>query len=574
MSIAPGALRRASAALFAVASMTLVACAGPGVQSIPESSQGRLSLLAERLPASSEASVYVTDLKGLSAGIKRVDASFGDAAGGVRDLQAELNDKFGIDLMDTGSLRDAAGIAPDGGLAFGFVDNRSVLLIYVVDAEKFDAFVGGKIRDEIGLEGEVATEKVGDVEVRVLGANVEKQLAWAHFGKVAILATPQLDPEKGGEASISKFVAGIYGNDKGASTSSSASFKQFVSEFGGKYLVAAFANPGAIKKSKFYPELKEEFSREEGADDALKNFEEYCTSLGMGFDLRGDVIKSHFFYGGNAEFGAYYAGLSDVADATFNGFATSSLIAMGRVSLNLAAALSLTEKFAKPEAWNELQSGIGEASEAVGFDLQTEVIDQLTGNMGGYFYGVDLGQAMGGGGIAAAQFATVAQFKNAEAPLKILNKVLDLYNAEQAKNTPPVDPMNPDMAPPAITPVTLTPMAGGQGYTLPGAGSIIATGDLIVFASGSMLPAQLELLVQGKGGELLSSPLGKPFAQGKAHGGLYINIEQLGLLVSPLVAGSPEASMFFSTFRDAALYFDSSKRGISSTIEFEMLPLE
>jgi hypothetical protein len=575
MTIAHGALRRAGAALLAVASMTLVACAGPGVQSIPESSKGRLSQLAERLPASSEASLYMTDLNGLSAGIKRASAAYGEGSqGGLVELQAELNDKFGIDLADPGSWRDAAGIAPGGGLAFGFTGNRSVMLAYVENAEMFDSFMSTKVRDEAGIEGEAVETKVGDVVVKVLGANVEQQVAWTHFGKLAIVASPQLDPEKGGEADIATFVAGIYNNDKAASTSTSAAFKQFSAEFGGKYLVAAFANPEAFKTSAFYPEFKQEFEGEEGGEETLQNFEKYCTSLGFGFDLSGDVITSHAFFGGNAEFAEYYEDLAaGVADATFTGFATSSLIAMGRVSINFAAGLALTEKFATREAWEEFQSGLAEASRELGFDVKAVVLDQLTGNFATFFYGVDLAQAMGGGGLGAAQLAAVTQFKSPEAALDVLNKFVAAYNANQAKNAPAVDPLNPDAAAAAApTPLAVGPMGAGQGVTIPNAGSIIATGDLLVFAAGALDPSQVDLYAKGKGGELLSTPLGKPFASGPAHGGLYINIEQLGLLVGPLVQGNPEAAAVFSNFRDAAITFDSSKRGVSGTFELELLP--
>ncbi len=573
MTITHGALRRAGTALLAVASMTLVACAGPGVQSIPESSQGRLSQLAERLPASSEASVYLTDLNGLSAGFKRAEGAYGEGSqGGLRGLQAELNDKFGIDLNDTGSWRDSAGIAPGGGLAFGFTGNRSVMLAYVENAEMFDTFMSTKVRDETGIEGEAKETQIGDVVVKVLGANVEQQIAWTHFGKLAIVASPQLNPEKGGEADIATFVASIYNNDKAKSTSTSAAFKQFSAEFGGKYLVAAFANPEAIKSSSYYPEFKQELASEEGGEETVQNFEKYCTSLGFGFDLSGDVIKSHAFFGGNAEFAEHYAGLADVADATFTGFATSSLIAVGRVSINFAAALALTEKFSPREGWEEIQSGISKASKELGFDVQAVVLDQLTGNFGAFFYGVDLAQAMAGGGLGAAQLAAVTQFKSPEAALDVLNKFVAAFNANQQKNAPAADPLNPDAAPPAVPQLTVTPMGAGQGVAIPGQGAIIATGDLLVFAAGAIDPSQIDLYAKGKGGELLSTSLGKPFASGPAHGGLYIKIEQLGLLVGPLVKGNLEAAAVFSTFRDAAIYFDSSKRGISGTFELEMLP--
>ena len=555
-----GMMTRATVAV-SLASLTLTAC-GDNKNTIPSSPEARIKSLAARLPATSEASVYLADFSGFKASAAQLQDTLGPAAAELKSGQEELKTKFGIDLSNPESLKEAAGISPKGGLALGLADNRSTLMIYVEDAAKFDAFMKDKIGKELEITGEPKEETIGEAKVKVLGEDVKKQIAWTHFGKMAIVASPQLEEGAGGEASIAKYVANLTTTEKAKSTAESAAFKQFISEFGGTYMLAGFANLDAVKKSSFYDKAKKGMESEPGGKESIAQFEKYGRSLGFGTTTEGSNSKIKLFVGGTEELNTIYKSVgSDVADNPFIGFATEKTIAAARISVNFTAMWAAYKKLAPAEQAAELDKALKKAGEAAKLDIEKDILGQLTGNIGLFFYGIDLASAMAGmqdpmKGIAAVELAFGIEFKSADA----LKKIVDAALAQAGPM------LGPDGGFKDVDGVK-----GAKVLTLPqGVGALVTYEGVLAYSTPAITPVKLgKLLANTAEDKKITTTLGKPLATKKSYGGLFVSSSMLAKALGPMATANPEAKKFFDTVEELSLSFDGSDNGISAVIQIQ-----
>jgi hypothetical protein len=550
---------RATLAL-SLAAMTLVAC-GDNKNKIPSSPEGRIDAIAARLPAASEASLYLADYSAFKESSKQLEDTLGPAAADFKSGQEELKTKFGIDLSNPESLKEAAGISPKGGLGIGLSDNRATLMVFVEDQAKFDEWMKTKIAKEIEIEGEPTSEKVGEAEVKILGSDAKKQIAWTHYGKLAIVASPQLEEGAGGEASIAKYVAGLTTTEKANSTADSAAFKQFKAEFGGKYMLAGFANLESIKKSSFYAKAKKDMENEPGGKESLAQFEKYGRSLGFGTTSEGRNSKIKLFVGGTDELNTIYKGIgSDIADNPFVGFATEKTIAALRISVNFTAAWAAFKKLAPKEQVAEIDAALKQGGQASGLDIEKDVLGQLTGNIGVFFYGVDLAGAMAAmenpaKGASAVEIALGVQFKSAEA----LKKLTDTLIAK----------VGPMLSGPFAD---VEGVKGAQSVSLPENAGHIVTYEGTIAISTSAIPAKrlAQLLANTAEDKKITTTLGKPLATKKPFGGLFVSASSLAKALGPMATANPEAKKFFDTVDEIALSFEGSDNGVSTVVEFQI----
>ncbi len=561
MSNTIGMTTRATVAL-SLATMTLVAC-GDNKNKIPSSPEGRIDAIAARLPAASEASLFLADYSAFKESAKQLEDTLGPAAADFKSGQEELKTKFGIDLTNPDSLKEAAGIAPKGGLGIALSDNRSTLMVFVEDSAKFDEWMKTKIAKELEIEGEPKSEKIGEAEVKVLGEDVKKQIAWTHYGKLAIVASPQLEEGAGGEASIAKYLANLTTTEKAKSTADSAAFKQFKAEFGGTYQLAGFANLEAIKKSSFYAKAKKDMENEPGGKESIAQFEKYGRSLGFGTTSEGRNSKIKLFVGGTDELNTLYKGIgSDIADNPFVGFATEKTIAALRVSVNFSAGWAAYKKLAPKEQADEIDKALKGAGAAAGLDIEKDVLGQLTGNIGLFFYGLDFANVMAGmndpiKGAKAVEIALGIQFKSADALKKITDALL-------AKAGPMLGPDGGFK--------DLDGVKGAKVLALPqGAGQIVTYEGVLAVSTSAIEAKKLgQLLANTAEDKKITTTLGKPLATKKPFGGLFVSASSLAKALGPMATANPEAKKFFDTVDEIALSFEGSDNGVSAIVEFQM----
>ena len=557
MTLGYGSNRRLANALLALTSLTLVACATPGVKVVPEAPKSRLTQLAERLPASSEASVYLTDLDRFGAGFTRISGMSED----LSRMRVTFDDTFGVDLGDVGSWRAEAGIAPDGGMALGFAEDRSVWLVYVDDTQAFDTFLSTTMRAEAGVEVEAVETRIGDVVVKVLGADIEGQIAWTHFGKLAIVASPQLDPERGGEADIATFVAGLTTLEASDSTAQTAAFTQFEAEFGDAYAFTVFANPESIASSPLEADVRSWLAEELGPEFATALMAS-ATSLGVGVVTDGDVATTHVFMGGDEELVKLARKTGEgTAENPFVGLASEDVILGLGVGVNPVAAWSAYSTFAPVEHLELADSLFARLSRELGLEPERDVLEIFTGNAGFFFYGIDLAQAMVGmqdpmRGLAALELIMGVEFEDAETCAKISASLVlllsDVLGPEDAfEDLPGVDGVK-----------VLDVMEVGYFLTYEG---------VLAFSTTALPAEQAARRLSGVDEDpRVATPLSTPLTASAPFGGLYISFSGLARALGPMATANPDARRFFDTVDEVAVRFASSKQGVSIVIDVDL----
>ena len=187
-----------SAVLVALLALSLVAC--DNKNKIPGDAEGRVEALAQRLPASTEAVVFVGDIGKMQDTVNKLKDNIGGAVPSVEATQKQVASELGFDPLDAEAWKKAGvPIEKGSGLALAFHQNRSVLMVFVEDRQKFDATLTEKFKKAAEIEGAPKTETIDDKEVKILGSDPKNQIAWLHYGKLAIIGTPVLDEKFGGE---------------------------------------------------------------------------------------------------------------------------------------------------------------------------------------------------------------------------------------------------------------------------------------------------------------------------------------------------------------------------------------
>ncbi|MEM1346988.1 MAG: hypothetical protein AAGI01_00430, partial [Myxococcota bacterium] len=179
-------------ALAAVGVLALTGCSKKKGE-LPNTAQGRLQAFADRLPANSEASLYIPDFSKAESDFKKVNTNLEALVGQLGAANKQAKDSFEIDLTDMQTLA-AKGIAAKSGAAIGFVAGQTAVLTYVDKPEEFNKFMAGKVKEELGEGAQLKKEKVGEADVQVL-VNGEQELAWTYVGKMVIIGTNAIDQQ-------------------------------------------------------------------------------------------------------------------------------------------------------------------------------------------------------------------------------------------------------------------------------------------------------------------------------------------------------------------------------------------
>jgi hypothetical protein len=535
--------------LVCVASLSLMACGGKKGE-MPKTADSRVEDFANHLPASTEAMLVVGDLMKLKDAATKIsttiEAVAPEAAAGRKEIEKEL----GITLTDSATWAQT-GINTAGGFAIAPVQGRVVIMTYVEDRLKFDTFITEKAKKGFKVTDAAKVEKLGELEVKSMGKDDGEGISWAHDGKLVIIATSLLEKEGAFEKATPKVIESIVKQDAKASMGSTPEFKRFVKAYGDAYALTAFANAKAIMAG---PTLKKKLD-EAAADPAMKQSMDWLKKeaemAGLGVAVKGDEFKLNALFGANAAYTDKVKGLGkDVSASPFAGFANDTTMLGIRTAVNGPMAWEFYKNALPKEQMDQISKGLDEAGKELGVNLEQELISNLSGNFGVFFYGVDLGGLMGGmndpqAAFQALQISVALEFKDAAKLQALVDKLL-------AK-------LPPDA-------ITVKDVNGVKVYPLPGdAGAIYVKDKLVAFGTKPVSEEAMTNYMAGKTtGKKLSEgdlALGKMFGGDKPFNGIYVNIAKIVATVAPMLGNNPTIEGL-KKLNEAALSCDANDNGL------------
>jgi hypothetical protein len=546
-----------SGVLTIAMSIALVGCDKKG--KIPGDAKGRIEGMASVLPKGTEAALFVGDIGKMRETMTTVKSTIGDAVPQLEATQKQVESEIGFDMFDAKAW-EGAGLSDKTGFTVAFVDNRLAMVAYVNDRQKFDTFVAEKAKKATESSEAPKTEDVDGKQVKIVGKD-DKQIAWVHEGKLAILATSVLEKEMGGDTSTpQKFVVTLSKLESGASAAGTPQFKQFQKAFDSSYGMAGFANAKAIIENDGYKKNREGMVADPAGKVSIEWFEKHAEVIGFGVGQEGDQLEASFFLGADDATNKKFVELSkSTAKMPWAGFATDGIFLGLRTSVNMEKFWPFYLESMTPEQKQQVEAALAEAKKNTGIDIQKEVLEQATGNIGVFFYGLNVGAAMGAAQnpMAAANALNLAvgvQFKDAKA----LQSLVDKLVAKSAEaGGPPMKPVPVKVDGKDVSDANVI-------ATPDGSIKVVIAGDLLVVGTKELSEADAYKYIKGNSGAKSLSDaggaLGKDFASDKPYNGLYVNVEKVTTLVSAFAAGSPPEKVL-KKLSEASLTSENTDNG-------------
>lgn len=548
--------------VLSVATLAMPACKKEGA--IPTSATGRVTDFAEHLPAQAEGAVFVGDLKAMRETLTTVKTEVGTVVPQIEGIQKEITNELGVDILDAASYAQA-GIA-DAGIATAFVKDRIALFVYVNDAQKFDTFFAEKAKKLSGSDAAAKAETINDLQVKLVGDG-PKQVAWVHDGKLVIIGLS--GPTGESATAAGQFVAGLAKTDKAASMASSESFKRFNKALpGDKYAVTAFGNPVSLAETAPFKEATAEAANDPGAKESIEWYKKNAESLGLGLAQENRELKVTAFFGPSADLAAKVKALSeDVPKSPWTGFASKQTVLGLRTAINALKAYTLVKDTMPAADRAEFEKGLAEGANEIGVNVEQDIINNLTGNFGLFFYGLNMGKAMAAAQNPAAALGAVnvvfgAQFKDKAKLAESFNKILTKMNEKAKERAGEAE----------FTPLAASDFAdGGKTLALPdGAGAIYIVNDMLIYGTAEATPEQLQASIAGKS-EKLGDDLGLRFSADAPYNGLYVNFPAINAMLGPMAAMEPRLAIL-QRLEAASLTADANDQGLMLNLRLRLQP--
>lgn len=535
--------------LFALTSMA--GCDKKSTKSIPGDANGRIEAMAARLPISTEAALFVGDVAKMRGTLNSVNA-LGDAIPELGATQKQIEAELGFDPLDANSWKQA-GVPDNSAITVAFVNNRAVIMTFVEDRQKFDTMLSDKLKKALDSTEAPKTQDVSGKQVKLMGKDNE-QIAWLHDGKLAIIATSVLDEQftVGDKSAPAEFVAKLSTTEEANSAVKAPQFTQFMKGITPDYSLAAYANIQAIlKNDAFKKEL--EANQDPSTKDIMKRLEKEAQVVGLGLHQDNNSFKVTAFYGADDATNKRLAELGKPAgDSPFGAFASDGMLLGLRTSLDTQKVWAYYMENLPADQKEEILKAFKQAGQSAQLDIEKDIINNLTGHVGVFLYGVNMGGIMGGMNNPAkiAQSLNLAvgvEFKDDASVNKLVEKI------QAATGAAPVD------------------QGGVKVIALPeNLGSLYIKGKMLAFGAQELKQADAVNMLGGKSsGGQLEGVLGKSFSKDKAYGGLYLNVDKLSGIVSMLAGNSPVSDVL-KKIGEVALTTDAAEGGVALNLRFTL----
>ncbi len=539
----------ATIGMFALMSFT--GCDKKGTASIPKDADSRISTMAAKLPAGTEAALFVGDVAKMRTSLNDIN-TLSDAIPELGATQKQVEAEIGFDPLDANSWKQA-GIPDNSALSVSFVNNRTVIMVFVEDRQKFDTMLSEKLKKAMDSTEAPKAQDVGGKQVKVMGKDKE-QIAWLHDGKLAIIATSVLDEKftYGDTSGAADFVAKLPATKEAESALKTPQFAQYTKGITSDYSVGAFANIQAILKNEALRKEIEQ-NQDPSTKEIYDRLEKEAQIAGLGLHQDGQSFKITALYGADEATNKELAALGKpTAKSPFTPFASESMLLGVRTSLNTEKLWAYYMKNLPEEQKAQIVKGLQDAGKQAQIDIEKDIINNLTGNVGIFLYGLNAGAMMGAmnNPQKAAQSLNLAvgvQFKDA----KNITMLLDKVKAQAG-----------------ITPVEKD---GVQVIMLPQEmGAIYVKDNLLVFGAKELKEADALSLMNGKAPNgKLSGELGSQFASDAPYGGLYVNIDKVSAIVNLLAANTPVSDVL-NKIGEVALTTDNTDGGEALNLRFTL----
>lgn len=545
----------------ALATIALPACKKEG--EIPSSPAARVVDLAEHLPATTEGAVFVGDLKAMRETLTTIKAEIGPLVPQLEGYQKEISNELGLDVLDAATYAQA-GIA-DAGTGVAYINGQVALFVYVQDPVKFDTFFAERAKKVTGATAEPKTETVNELQVKVVG-ELPKQVAWVHAGKLVIIGSKTANAAADGPG-VAQLVAGLAKTDKTQSLATTAAFKDFNKALpGDKYAMTVMGNPKALAETKEFKELEAETSKDASAQESLSWYKKNTASIGAGLAKENRELKLSLFYGASDELKGKLKELTgDVPKSPWSNFATKQTVLGLRTAFNFAKAYSLIKETMPEKDRTEFQQEMAKGGEKFGVNLEQDILNNLTGNFGVFFYGLNMGKAMTAGQNPDAMMSAVnlvagAQFKDKAKLTSTFDKVVAAINAPGEDGAPSAN-------------LAVADFEGGKSLALPqDSGTIYLKDDMLFFAAAESNADQIKATLAGKG-DKLTDDLGIRFSADAPYNGIYLNTPALMSTLGPLAAMSPWVASL-DKLEAASLTADTHDQGMTTTLRLRLKPAQ
>ncbi len=555
----------ASGILVALGAFALTGC---DKDKMPDTAEARVQDMAEHLPKSSEGAIFVGDVSEMRTTMNLVKGSVGDVVPQMEATQKQLTDQVGFDPLDENAYKQA-GVYPNSGAAVAFVENRSAMMVYVKERQKFDAALTAQAKKAFEIDSAPKSEKKGELTIKVLGTEPSKQIAWTHAGKLAIIAAPVVESEVEGEIKpVADFIASLANTKKAESVATTEQFKTFSKAVDASYALGAYINVKALIANPTYQAKREELAKSEQEKNSLKEFEEIGEVLALGVTSEGTEVRIDAFFGADDKTNKLVMkhGPSE-ATSPFDGFATEAILLGLRTSLKPGITWTSYKESLGEQRLNAVKQQMASTEQQLGIDIEKDIIANLTGNAGLFFYGINIGAAMGAAqnpmaALKALNLAVGVQFKDDKAMMEVANKIV--AKAAEA---------NPDVKMRAVV-VDGKEVAEIRVVAPDPSMKFFFGKDLMVFGTQDLTEQAGYEYIMGKSSEAKLSEgktdIGKSFGAPKPYNGLYVNVDKLNTIVSALAPPNNPAVKVLKKIDAASLTFDASEIGMTTSLRFNL----
>jgi hypothetical protein len=563
------ALLSLSLMLVASVGCDALGCGGGGV---PGSSSDRVEDMAEHLPQKTQMSFVVGDLEGMRNSLETARDTIGDAV--PTDLiQEQAKNELGIDVFDAESWKKS-GIAENGGLTLSVYNKRPVLVTYVADQQKFEKSFSDQLKKSMGLEGTAKSEKVEGTDVKSLGSE-DQTVAWAYDGKLVVAVFPvsedlaEMDTD-GDAAGAKEAAAALIGLDSEKSLASVASYKKFNKALASEQSMAVYVNANEALTDERMKAL--EASRDAVTQMAAPWIKENVDAFGLSMHVEGNKMKFRTW----ADLPEKVAKraqeiMTPPTEGPIENFATANTMMGLRTSVDMPKLWAFYKETLPKEQREQMMTELEGASKQMGLDIEKDIINQMTGNLGVLFYGIDSKVlADAGGNIMRAVMMQ---------PTKLLAIMVPVQFKDKASLEKIIAALNETSGGMA----TRSKVKGDvevmkmKNVTQP-RGQVFLQDNLFVYATNAFSDDSVYQYITGNREEpnLTKADkldLGKEFAAGDKYNGLYVNFvraqDQLG---DVLAKQQPQALKFLKKAEEAALTTSVDSNGAYLDLTIDLTP--
>lgn len=555
--------------ILLVSSLTTFACkggCGSKTATIPETPAARVEAMVSRIPAKADTVVVLSDLEKMRDTINLLKTRMPNS-GVVESMQKQFHQQFGLDLLDAESWK-AAGIAPNSSAVVAIHRSRLLLLMYVENRQAFEKILTEKAKAAFQMEAVTKTEKVGKHQLKVLSDDPSKQIAWLYDGKLAIVSMPATDALKSLEDGSAKLViTEVADQKKEQSLWVQPGFKAFYTSLAANNPISFYMNTSSSLESEA---VKKEVESDPNAKAVTEWVKQNVTFTGGGLSAAGDQAKLKLYLGLNE---ATRKKLEEAkkldAVQDWGAFATENLLLGLRLTVNVQKSYEILLESLPEDNKRALRRDIKRMGDALTIDLESEVLGQLAGNIGVFFYGIAgnplalMGQQNPADIARSIGLMAVIKFKSAQAVDQLLQKIV--ASAGGAVTVRPFTNLPEDEAFKVLA--FNDPSSPGQFFL---------HGDTVIYATQAFGDEAIHKYLTGKREEkklvdVAKLDLGKEFATAKGFNGLYFNSqraqENLGGVLA--IGGVGE---ILASLEEVQAAFDVDPTGLFTLLTVDMAP--